>query len=87
MTLPLYMQGDAEATYTYDRDVELARRYAVRSILIEHDQLVHLDEGPWDGYFAMLVTTDNGVDASIPRGLGRARVYRSIIIPVEEADL
>lgn len=61
--------------------------WAVRSFIIEHGREVFVDEGPWDRYFAELVLADIGVDASIPRGLGRVSVLRAIIIPAEEADL
>ena len=62
-------------------------RWAVRSVLIEQGEEVRLDEGPWDRYLAELVLADIGIDASIPRGLDRARVYRAKVIPAEEAEL
>ena len=43
--------------------------------------LVYLDEGPLDRYLAELVLADIGIDASIPRGLGRVRVERAELVP------
>jgi len=55
--------------------------WSVRSILMEDGNEVYLDEGPWERYLAELVLADIGVDASIPRGIDRARVFRARIIP------
>lgn len=44
-------------------------------------ELVYLDEGPLDRYLAELVLADIGIDASIPRGLGRVRVERAELVP------
>ena len=52
----------------------------VRSFIKENDELVYLDEGPWDRYLAELVIADIAVDASIPRGIGRVPVERAILI-------
>ena len=52
----------------------------VRSWFREHDELVYLDEGPWDRYLAELVLADIGIDASIPRGIGRVTVERAVLV-------
>ena len=57
----------------------------VRSFFIENGEVVALDEGPWDRTFAELIIADIGVDASIPRGIGRQDVLRSIIVHESEA--
>jgi len=56
------------------------RLYYVRSYFIEENELVHLDEGPWEYYLAMLVISDIGIDASVPRGLGRVQVVKAKLI-------
>jgi len=61
--------------------------WAVRSYFVENGEVVFLDEGPWDRFLAELVLADIGVDASIPRGLGRVNVLRAKLVPASEADL
>jgi hypothetical protein len=53
----------------------------VRSVLIENDREVFLDEGPFDRWLAELVLADIGIDATIPRGLGRVTVLRACLVP------
>jgi hypothetical protein len=59
----------------------IPRLWAVRSYLVENDEEVYLDEGPWEYYLASLVLADIGIDASIPRGVSRARVTRAQLVP------
>lgn len=54
----------------------------VRTYFREGASLVFMDEGPWERYLAELVLADIGVDASIPRGLGRVQVERAILVEV-----
>lgn len=61
------------------------RLYWVRSILIEDGERVRLDEGPWEQYLAELVLADIGIDASIPRGIGRVPVHSARLVPIEVA--
>jgi len=59
--------------------------FYVRSTFIEQGQRVHLHEGPWDHSLAEVILADIGVDASIPRGIGRQQVLSAVIVP--EADV
>lgn len=59
----------------------MVNRWYVRTYFVESGSLVWLDEGPFDRYFAELVLADIGIDASIPRGLGRVRVLRALLVP------
>jgi hypothetical protein len=52
----------------------------VRTFFHEEGLQVHLDEGPWERYLAELVLADIGVDASIPRGIGRVTVDRAVLV-------
>ncbi len=52
----------------------------VRIYFLENEELVYLDEGPWDRYLAELVLVDIGIDATIPRGAGRVQVERAILV-------
>jgi len=52
----------------------------VRTFFMEGEDLVFLDEGPWDRWLAELVLADIGIDASIPRGLGRITVLSAILV-------
>jgi hypothetical protein len=63
-----------------------AAEWAVRSYILENGEEVHLDEGPWDRCLAELILADIGIDATIPRGLGRAEVRHARIVPANEAD-
>lgn len=78
--IPMHERGDTIARYTYDAVAERSRLVFVRSILLENGEEVYLDEGPWDGYLAELVIADIGVDASIPRGIGRVPVLRARLV-------
>jgi hypothetical protein len=56
----------------------------VRSFFREGDNLVFLDEGPWDHFLATCVLFEIGVqDATIPRGLGRVTVERAVLVAAE----
>jgi hypothetical protein len=61
----------------------------VRSFMFEGEaprqQYVYIDEGPWDRYLAEMVLADIGVDGTIPRGIGRVRVERAILVEVNFA--
>lgn len=103
MDVPLHMQGDTVARYTYDREAEAAKRYAVRWYIEEYGKKVHVDEGPWDHYLSECVIVGTGnteyvkdkygrvVDVipggMLPRGLGAVPLVGAVIIPIEEADL
>lgn len=64
----------------------MAELWVVRTILIENGEEVYLDEGPWDRVLAELILADIGVDASIPRGVGRVAVLRARLVPVEDVQ-
>ena len=53
----------------------------VRTFFREHGSLVFLDEGPLERYLAELLIADIGLDATIPRGLGRVVVERAVLVP------
>jgi hypothetical protein len=59
----------------------------VRSRLLENGIEAILDEGPLDRWHAELLLADIGIDASIPRGLGRVQVVSASLVSAGPAWL
>ena len=71
----------------YARHGTPTARWCVRSVIVERGVEIDFDEGPWDRHLAELVLADIGIDASIPRGIGRVPVLRARLVPLESAQL
>lgn len=52
----------------------------LRTYFYENEELVYLDEGPLDWFLVNVLLSDIGMDASIPRGIGRVKVERAVPI-------